>query len=352
MSNGVLIVNLGTPHSASPRDVKAYLHEFLLDKKVMDLPWITRQLLVRGMIVPKRYKESARCYSKIWQEEGSPLLVYGKKLESYLQQKLLDCEVVLAMRYQRPSIGDAILHLINKKITKLLVFPLFPQYASATTGSIFEKVIVELKKKKYFPDLSFIQSFATDDFFIRSICKVASKYDIETYDHILFSFHGLPQKHVKKIYPNYCCQENNSCCQSLSDNNQHCYAAQCVATTKQIIANLELTKPHTICFQSRLGKDPWLLPGTVDTIKQLALTGTKRVLVFCPSFVCDCLETLYEIGMEYGELFKRHGGETLDLVEGLNNHPIWQDELREMIVQNLKQKTQIVDIKCNIISAR
>lgn len=331
---GVLLVNLGTPRSPTGRDVFRYLIEFLTDKRVMDLPWLRRQLLVRGLIVPTRYRQSTSYYKQIWTPEGSPLMVYGKQVKERLQHTLgKEFHVELAMRYQEPSIEEGLAALIDKGINHLIVLPLFPQYASATTGSVHERVMQILSRYPVIPRLTLIDQYATDPGLISAFCEVAAPYALEEYDHVLFSFHGLPERHLKAADRNKnCCLKKADCCQRLSQENQNCYAAQCYATARAIAEKLDLSvSGYSICFQSRLGKDPWLQPYTSGRIAELAKEGKKRVLVFCPAFVCDCLETLFEIGVEYAAEFKHAGGQQLDLVPGLNAHPSWISTLKGLI---------------------
>jgi ferrochelatase len=331
---GLLIVNLGTPDSPAPRDVYRYLIEFLTDKRVIDLPWLSRQLLVRGAIVPKRYRQSASSYQKIWTEAGSPLKVYGYSLEQKLQNLLGDgFRVKLAMRYQNPSIESGINELMTAGIKRLIVLPLFPQYASATTGSVHQCVMAILKRYPIIPELVLINNFATHPGLIDSFCSIAQeRYLIDGYDHILLSFHGLPQKHITQSDQYGKCLRNGDCCSCLYSKNKDCYSAQCYATARAIAYQLGLSPNHySVSFQSRMGKDPWLQPYTSEKVLTLAKAGCKRLMVFSPSFVCDCLETLFEIGFEAAEDFKRAGGETLDLVPGLNDHPKWIQALADIV---------------------
>lgn len=332
---GVLLVNLGTPDSAAPRAVKRYLTQFLTDGRVIDVPWFFRQLLVRGIIIPKRYKSSAKLYQTIWTKEGSPLKIYGNELAKKLQATLGSTfQVEIAMRYQRPSIEEGLEKLRGLK--KIVVVPLFPQYASATTGSVYQEVFRILRKWQVIPSLVSIDEFATHQDVIKAFCASARKRDLSKYDHFVFSYHGLPQRQVQKADRcNHCLKESN-CCQNLTKKNQTCYAAQCVATTHAIRKELGLESDViSHCYQSRLGKDPWLQPYASDTLEQLAKAGKKKLLVFSPAFVADCLETLQEIGIEYQAEFKKWGGEKLDLVEGLNTNPEWVSALKNMIMQQL-----------------
>ncbi|MCH9614111.1 MAG: Ferrochelatase [Chlamydiia bacterium] len=296
--DGVLLVNLGTPKSSRPKDVKRYLNQFLTDKRVIEMRAPMRQLLVRGLIVPRRYKESAKMYQDIWTEEGSPLLVYGKRVQSLLSEKMgTNCKVVLAMRYGEPSIEEGLSLL--KDVDNLTIVPLFPQYASATTGSIQEEVMRVLSKWSIIPKLNFIQSFPTQPSMIKAFAERARQYDISAYDEVLFSFHGLPEEADYKGR----------------------YSFECLKTAQAIAKELRLEK-FAFGYQSRLGRKPWLKPYTIDVLD--AKKG-KKILVLCPAFVCDCLETIYEIGVEYAE------GRDLTLVEGLNDHPLFIQALQESI---------------------
>ena len=336
-TTGVLLVNLGTPDSPAPGDVYRYLIEFLTDPRVIVAPWIVRQLLVRGLIVPTRYRQSAKSYQEIWTSEGSPLKVYGHRVEGALQALLGDnFKVVLAMRYQTPSIAEGLKRIYDQRIGRLIVVPLFPQYASATTGSVHQRVMEEVSQWEVMPEMVFIDQFATHPGLIQAFSAAAQPYSFGEYDHILFSFHGLPKKMLEKADRSNCCFKTKQCCEKLTSKNQYCYSAQCYSTAHAIAKSLNLDPSlYSISFQSRLGKDPWLEPSTQDVIKNLALDGTKKLLVFCPSFVCDCLETLHEIGIEYGDLFKESGGDHLDLVPGLNDSPSWVSALGEIVRQSV-----------------
>jgi ferrochelatase len=336
---GVLLVNLGTPEAPKKQEVGEYLTEFLTDKRVIDIPWLPRQMLVRRVIVPKRAEESAKNYLAIWTKEGSPLLVHGKQVEKALQKALgEDYSVRLAMRYQSPSIGLALAHFQLESLERLIVLPLFPQYASATTGSVHEKVLSNVQNWQLIPHLDLINSYATDPGLIEAFKVAAKDKDLSSYDHILFSFHGLPEKQLKKVDRGNHCTLSDNCCHTLTENNHFCYGAQCYATGQALAQKLGLTKErYTICFQSRFGKDPWKQPYLSDVLKECVARGDKKILVFCPSFVCDCVETIHEIGVEYAELFHALGGDRLDLVKGLNNHPVWIEALANLVKKRMPQ---------------
>lgn len=336
MKTAVLLVNLGTPNAPNYKDVYRYLIEFLTDERVIDYSWLKRHLLVRGLIVPLRFRQSTKAYQKIWTNEGSPLLVFGNKVKSLLQNSLGDDFIVeLAMRYQNPSLEYGLKKLLDKSVKQLIILPLFPQYASASTGSIYQKVMELLQNETTFPKITFINSFADHPALIDAFCHVARKQSLQEYDHYLFSFHGLPLRQIQKGDKYSHCFQSDNCCQKICQKNKDCYSAQCHLTANAIIQQLNLPKEKTsLAFQSRLGKEPWLQPFTLETIEGLAKQNKKKVLVFCPSFVCDCLETTYEISMEYAAEFKNLGGERLDLVQGLNDEPLWIEALKKLVIEN------------------
>lgn len=330
---GILLVNLGTPNSPAVSDVRKYLDEFLMDPRVIDINAVGRTLLVKGIIVPFRAPRSAKSYQAIWTDEGSPLMVYGKRVQSMLQDKLGDdYEVELAMRYQNPSIESVLNEFHKKKIFDIKVIPLFPQYASATTGSVHEKVMEVVGKWQIVPKIEFINSFYDQPKMIETFAEIGKEYVKDNYDHILFSFHGLPIRQLIKgdVDKNHC-QKVNDCCKKLTENNKYCYSAQCYQTAYRIAEKLNLDeKDYSIVFQSRLGRDPWIQPYASEVIEKLAKEGKKRILVFCPAFVADCIETIFEISVEYQEEFEHAGGEKVQLVPGLNDHPMWIEALADL----------------------
>lgn len=332
---GILLVNLGTPDSPQPKDVKKYLTEFLTDGRVIDRPWLLRQLLVRGLIVPQRYRTVAHSYQQIWQKQGSPLLSYGQQLKQALQSKLGDSFLVeLGMRYQNPSMEKALKALLAAKVGTVVVLPLFPQYASATTGTVQQKVMELIKNQLYVPKMVFIDHFFDREDVLDCFCTMAQSEDLSASDLVIFSFHGLPKRHLRNI--NARCFSCQNCCQTLGAHNHMCYAAQCYCMAERMAKKLNLPKDkYQVCFQSRLGKEPWLEPYLSDVIQQAASHGHKKLLVFSPSFVCDCLETLYEIGIEYNQAFQKAGGEKITLVPGLNVHPTWVAALKALINEHI-----------------
>jgi ferrochelatase len=334
---GVLVVNLGTPDAPTYWPVFRYLSQFLLDPRVIDIHPVARNLLVRGIIAPFRSGKSARAYQSLWTEEGSPLKVYGERLVAALSELLgTEYKVVLGMRYQNPSIESALDQLMQARVGRLIVFPLFPQYASATTGSVHEEVMRVLSGRQNIPELDLINNYCTHAPMVQLYARNARAFDIPSYDHILFSYHGLPQRQLRKADECGHCLQSEHCCDILSDRNQFCYSAQCHATTRAIARELGLARhQYTICFQSRLGTDPWTQPYTIRVIEELARSGAKRLLVLCPAFTADCLETTIEIGAEYKEEFEGWGGDHIDLVPSLNDEPVWVKIIADMLKQRV-----------------
>lgn len=327
---GILLVNLGTPDDPSRRSVYRYLKEFLADPRVIDVAFVRKVLI--PLIIIFRSGESAKGYKDLWMEEGSPLKVYGYRLSEGVQKLLgADYHVELAMRYQSPSIESAMKKLMENNVTELVVLPLFPHYASASTGSVQEEVMRVLSTYWTMPKLTMIDHFYDYEPMIELFAERGRQHDYKKYDHILFSYHGLPERQIAKGDTcNHCLKEG--CCDTISERNQLCYKAHCAATTRAIAAKLNLTEDqYSICYQSRLGRDPWVKPYTSDVIEEQAKLGRKNILVFCPAFVCDCLETTIEISDEYQELFEEKGGEHLQLVEGLNDHPKWIEAVADLV---------------------
>ena len=328
---GVLLINLGTPDSPGVSDVRSYLSQFLNDPRVIDIPWLWRKLLVNFVIVPFRAPKSAKIYAKLWTAEGSPLLYYGLTVRRLLQEALGEhYDVNLAMRYKNPSIEDVLEGMRKKNFAKIIVVPMFPQYASSSTGSALDEVMRILRNWWVIPEIKFISQYYDHPLFIDAIVARGSAYDLNQYDHVLFSYHGLPVRQVNKVHPRGTCDDYN-CENEVSVANQYCYRATCYATTRLVAAKLEIPKEkYTVCFQSRLDQK-WLMPFSDKVIESSAKQGMKKLLVFSPAFTADCLETLIEIGDEYQQLFRTHGGEKVQLVESLNNHPLWIECLKQLV---------------------
>lgn len=335
LKTGVLLINLGTPDKPEEQDVKIYLKEFLNDPRVIDIPTVPRHLLVNYLIIPKRYKNTTRTYKKIWTDNGSPLMYYTLRSAELLQKELGDNFIVeVAMRYRLPSIENSLNKFEKSNVEKLIILPLFPQYASATIGSVHEEVMKIVSKWQVIPEIKFISGFHDHHLYIHACAEVSSEINLNEFDHVLFSYHGLPERQIIKADRSGICLSNN-CCDILNENNFYCYRAQCFNTSRLIANQLDINKEkYTICFQSRLGKEPWIKPYADETIIDLAQKRKRKLLVFSPSFVADCLETIYEIGVEYDELFKKHGGEKVTLVPGLNDHHKWIEALNEIVTKN------------------
>ncbi|MFB9862426.1 ferrochelatase [Rufibacter immobilis] len=330
---GVLLVNQGTPDSPSVPHVRKYLREFLMDERVIDLPFLKRWPLVNLLIAPFRAPKSAKLYQQVWTDAGSPLKVYGYRSAQLLQDSLgKDYVVKLAMRYQNPSVAQALAELKEAGVAELVIVPLYPQYASATTGSVYQKVMELLHDWPVIPPLRLVPQFWEHPQFVGAFAKIGKKHlQQQNYDHVVFTYHGLPERQLHKDEPFKSCTEAN-CQHTLHAGNQNCYRAQCYATSRAIARELGVAEEnYTVCFQSRLGKEPWLQPYTEDVVQQLAARGIKNVLAFAPSFVADCLETTIEVGVEYKELFEEHGGEHWQLAESLNDDATWISCLHALV---------------------
>ncbi len=335
---GVLLVNLGTPDSPKTSDVRKYLREFLSDERVIDIGAFQRYLLVNLIIAPFRAPKSAHEYKKLWDEKGSPLLYHGVEVEKMLKERMDTDQfyIRLAMRYQSPSIDDALEDMRKADLKKLIVFPFFPQYASASTGSVHQKVMETVSKWQIIPEIQLIDAYPSNEKMISVFAEQAKAYrEKESFDHILFSYHSLPERQILKGDGTGKCL-TDGCCSTFHEGNRLCYRAQCYETSRKLVDAMGLKEgEYSTCFQSRLGKSPWIQPYTVDMIDDIAKIGKKRVLVLSPSFVADCLETTVEIGEEYKEVFEEKGGERWQMVESLNDNPKWVDAIKEMILERV-----------------
>lgn len=331
MNTAVLLINLGTPDSPSTRDVRSYLRQFLNDPRVVDLPAPLRWALVNLIIVPFRAPKSAKIYQQLWTDQGSPILLHGQRVKSLLQQRLGEGYTVeLAMRYKNPSIPDTLERLRKTNPDRILVVPLFPQYASASTGSAMQAVMDVVRDWWVIPDIRLISQYWNHPTLIHAWLERGRQYDWRDYDHVLFSYHGLPERQVDKVYDQGLCRDRD-CEHEITDENAYCYKATCYGTTRLLAQGLGIPEEkYTTCFQSRLDKK-WLEPFADKLVEEHARQGAKKLLVFSPSFVADCLETTIEIGHEYQELFEEHGGEKVQLVESLNDHPAWIDTLEALV---------------------
>lgn len=331
MSKGVLLVNLGSPDSPSVADVRRYLNEFLMDSRVIDVAWPIRRFIV-GMILVNRPKESAHAYQKVWRKEGSPLIVISENVLKKLRPRL-SVPIELAMRYQNPSIDHAVRKLAGQGIDDLLLIPLFPQYAMSSFETAVERVKEVARKVAPGMRITVQPPFYNDPNYIAALVTSAEEYLAKGYDHLLFSFHGLPERQIKKSDPTgHHCLMSENCCEVPNPAHATCYRAQCFQTTWAFAENAGVPREkYSVSFQSRLGKDPWLKPYTDFELERLAKQGVRRLLVICPAFVADCLETIEEIGIRGRESFLQAGGKEFAQIPCLNEHPLWIQTLERMI---------------------
>ncbi|MDD2801680.1 MAG: ferrochelatase, partial [Methylococcales bacterium] len=328
----ILLLNLGTPDSASRCDVGSYLSQFLNDPRVIDIPWLARKILVNCIIVPFRSGSSSKLYKAIWDKEsGSPLLKHTVDLQKKLQQAVGDdITVEMAMRYKSPSMDSVLERMKKEGYHKIIVFPLFPQYASSSTGSALQRFMEIVSQWWVIPELKIISQYYDNEDFINCIVNRAKKYDFNQYDHIIFSYHGLPERQVDKVYNDgYLCKDHH-CEDELTEENYYCYKAACYQTTKAVVEKLNIPEgKYTLSFQSRLN-NKWLMPFSDKVIEELAKEGAKNLLILSPAFTADCLETVYEIGTEYQEIFHKYGGEKIQLVESLNSGDDWVETIKKI----------------------
>ena len=330
---GILLLNLGSPDSTEVFDLRKYLDEFLMDERVIDIPWLFRALLVKGIIVPFRAPKSAEAYKKIWVDEGSPLIVFTKHLQKALQARVEE-PVEIAMRYGNPTPEEAYSTLLkrNPDIKEVIVLPLYPHYAMASYETAVEYMKEVYNKKEYPFTLSFVPPFYNDEMYLHALAENIKPYVEKKYDHILFSYHGVPGRHIRKSDVTGChCLQSEDCCETPSPAHQYCYRHQVRTTTRLVCEELGIpTDKYSISFQSRLGKG-WLTPFTDIRLAEMPKEGIKNLLILCPAFVSDCLETLEEIAMRGKEIFIEAGGERFTMIPCLNTNPLWVDAVEEMV---------------------
>lgn len=327
-SRAVLLMNTGSPDSTSVKDVRRFLGEFLMDPHVIDLPWFLRALLVKGIILPRRPKHSAEAYRHIWTDAGSPLTVHTHAIADSLQTRI-NMPVSAAMRYGNPSFARAIDGLVADGITEIVLLPLFPHYAMATTGSCIDAVKHYLATNHAGCQLTVCPPFFHQPEYLKALQNELDPILADPDQHVLFSFHGLPEKHIRRTDPTgHHCLQSANCCTTDSPAHATCYRAQCLKT----VAGLNLpTDRISVAFQSRLGRAKWLRPYTADLIRALPKKGVTKLSVVCPSFVCDCLETLEEIAIQGKEIFLAAGGESLTLIPCPNESPAMIDALAKIL---------------------
>jgi ferrochelatase len=338
---GIVLMNLGSPDSTAVPDVKRYLNEFLMDKRVIDYPWLFRKILIEGIIVPKRAAQSAKAYASIWWEEGSPLIVLTKQLQKAVQNDM-EIPVEIAMRYGTPSPEEAFDNLLkqNPGLKEVVSLPLYPHYAMSSYETAVEYAKEIYKKKKYKFRLSFVPPFYDEPDYINALTESMRPYLQQDYDYILFSYHGLPERHMRKADPTGAhCLQVNDCCHVKSPAHETCYRHQITVTSELVAEKLGLPREKWgISFQSRLGREEWLKPYTAHLLETLPAEGKKKLLIVCPAFVSDCLETLEEIAVEGKRSFLNSGGETFTMIPCLNIHPLWVKAVVKYCTQIAEQQ--------------
>ncbi|QXP80677.1 MULTISPECIES: ferrochelatase [Winogradskyella] len=333
MAKGILLVNLGSPESPNPKDVKKYLGEFLMDERVIDVPLWARTLLVKGIILNTRPKASAAAYKKIWWEDGSPLIVLSERLQEKVQEQV-EYPIALAMRYGSMTIKKGLQELVDKGVDEVFLVPLYPQFAMATTETIL--VLAEEIRQEHFPQLKFsdLKAFYNNPEYIEVLSNSISRsIEGKDIDHLLFSYHGVPERHIRKsdVTKSHC-KIDGSCCATPSKAHEFCYRHQCKEVTRLVGEHLKLKeRTYSTSFQSRLGFDPWLRPYTDRTIERFGKEGIKKMAIVTPAFVSDCLETLEEIAMEGEEIFHEMGGKEFSTVPCLNDDAEWVSLLAKWI---------------------
>jgi ferrochelatase len=319
---GLLLVNLGTPDAPTPAAVRRYLREFLSDPRVLDIPPLRRFLLLELLILPRRPKVAAAAYKKIWLDGGSPLLVHGRALAAKVQHLVgSDVQVELAMRYGTPSIASALAAFARAGVERVVLLPLFPQYSAASTGSAIARVLT-LAAERWDPTyFDVVRPFYSHPAYLEARAEVVAPFLARGLpERVIFSFHGLPERQIRRSDPTGAhCLASNDCCARLDAAASTCYRAQCLASARLLRERLGIPEERVIvAFQSRLGRTPWLRPYTDEILVEEARRGTKNALILSPGFVTDCLETLEELGMRGVEAWREHGGETLTVVPALN----------------------------------
>ncbi|MER3470981.1 MAG: ferrochelatase [Chitinophagaceae bacterium] len=351
MKRAIVLMNLGSPNSTEVKDVKKYLDEFLMDERVIDKPWLFRALLVKGIIVPFRAPKSAEAYKSIWTEKGSPLIIISKQLRDALKKEVEE-PVAIAMRYGNPSPKSAFDELLGKNpdLEEVIAVPLYPHYAMSSYETAVEYAKEQHQKGGYQFKLTTIKPYYDNEEYLNALCESIKSFLNDDYDQILFSYHGVPERHILKgdITGQHCLKVPN-CCDVPSEAHKYCYRHQCWTTTKLVTERLGIPKDKLgFSFQSRLGRDPWLQPYTAVRLAELPKEGVKKILVVCPAFVSDCLETLEEIAEEGKEIFLHNGGERFEMIPCLNVHPLWVGAIakwvkeyaagsQEMVLEEIKK---------------
>lgn len=337
MKKAVLIINLGSPNNASISSVWKFLKEFLMDGRVIDIPYLLRLFLVNLIIIPFRVRNSTKEYKKMWRKFGySPIFKYTESLTKKINSKIgNDFTCYYAMRYQNPSIHSVLKKIYENNHDELVILPLYPQYAAASTGSTIAKCYDVIARWWNFPKVTVINHFYDDENFINCFVSNVKKIDYSKYDHVLFSYHGLPERHVDKTYTDQSLCKDHSCENGVTEENKFCYKAMCYETTNLIAKKLKLSKKkYTVTFQSRLD-NKWLKPFTDDVLEDMIELKKYKLLVLSPAFVSDCLETCIEIDESYKEDFIKAGGKELKMVPSLNDSDEWVDTIINLVNKNV-----------------
>jgi len=336
MKRGIILMNLGSPDSTEVKDVRRYLDQFLMDERVIDYPYLFRLLLVKGIIVPFRAPKSAEAYKSIWTKDGSPLVVFTKQLQESLAKQVAE-PVEIAMRYGNPTPENAYDNLVKKipYLEEVILMPLYPQYAMSSYETAVEYMKEVHRKKEYSFKLTMIEPYYDNEDYIRALSESIKPYLQKDFDKLLFSYHGVPERHILKgdITGNHCLKSSD-CCEIVSPALKYCYRHQCFKTTELVVHELQIPKEKfELSFQSRLGRDKWLTPYTAQRLSELPNEGAKKLLVACPAFVSDCLETLEEIAEQGKEIFLHAGGKSFTMIPCLNTHPLWVNAIAKWVTQ-------------------
>jgi len=345
MKRGIILMNLGSPDSTEVKDVRRYLKEFLMDERVIDYPYLFRLLLVKGIIVPFRAAKSAEAYSSIWTNQGSPLVVLTRQLQQSVQTRLAE-PVEIAMRYGHPTPTAAYQALVTKNpgMEEVILVPLYPHYAMSSYETAVEYMKEIHKKNNYSFKLVTIKPFYNNRAYIQALAESIKPYLQHDFDKLLFSYHGVPERHIIKgdVTGNHCLKQAD-CCEIVSAAHQYCYRHQCIRTTTLVTDSLGLPKQkYQLSFQSRLGRDKWLTPYTAQRLGELPKEGVKKILVACPAFVSDCLETLEEIAQQGREIFLHAGGESFTMIPCLNTQTLWVKTITKWITEYAAGSTEMV----------
>ena len=335
---GCILMNIGTPDKPTTSSIRKYLKEFLSDPDVIDSNKIIRWMIVNLIVSPFRPKKILHQYESIWTKDGSPLLANSKEFSLNLSNSLPEFNIEIGMRYGNPSILKAVKNLKKLGINNILLIPMFPQYAQASSGSCIQSAKEIIKRE--IPDckITVIEKFYSEDFYIKCLVeKISNSLEYKECEYLLFSFHGLPERQIKRLDKSgKHCLVKNKCCEEICVSNYNCYKAHCTQTVKKVVEQLKPSIEYSICFQSRFGLDKWLSPNITDVMETLSNKGIKKVAVACPSFTFDCLETLEEIAIRNNETFvKELNGEYLKLIPSLNNEKYWVKNFSEFIKRSI-----------------